>query len=425
MHPDIEQLAAYLDGALDEAAQTVTRAHILTCPTCVARLERLRADARRITMIAAGPAPDLRAAVRARLRRPSLSNWLLRGAALAGALAALFLFALLIGVSSGTVGRLPDRLFVVDQGAGQLIELDAASGKTLGSIAVGDQPSEVLYDRRLDRLYVRLPHGVAAVDSRALTLAGRWAAEPSFGTSAGMALDEARGRLYLSWPDAGVISALGAATLMPIQLAPDRGISFPAGPAPGALLLAPDGKRLFTADSEDGQIWTIDLSDARITASGSLLDRADVRAQRWLALGPDGQTLYVLRAGVRPLLRQVDLRSGKVSGSVLLDNGPQPWDLLLIDTTHLAIPRGDGRIGGVTIVSTDNLSVTARLDPDHDQHHLAAGPGGSFFGLNWLHATVALYDPARTPVIAWQAVPRDGGRPWDGVYIGGGWRWPW
>ena len=51
-----------------------------------------------------------------------------------------------------------------------------------------------------------------------------------------------------------MISVLDAATLVPIQLAPDRRTAFSVGPAPGALLLAPDGKRLFTADSEDGQI---------------------------------------------------------------------------------------------------------------------------------------------------------------------------
>jgi hypothetical protein len=425
MHPDIQQLAAYLDAALDTATQAATRAHILTCPVCAARLERLRLDERRIAASAAGPAPDVRAAVRARLRRPGPANWLLRGAALASALAALFLIALLIGVSSGSVGRMPDRLFAVDQGAGQLIELDAASGQTLRIIDVGAQPSEVRYDQALDRLYLLLPRGIVAIDPRTLAVVGRWTAEPSFGVAAGMALDQARGRLYLSWPDAAIVSVLDAATLAPIRLAPDGRTAFSVGPAPAALLLAPDGRRLFTADSEDGQIWTIDLADDQVTVAGRLLDRADVRAQRWLALSPDGQTLYVLRASGRPSLRRVDLRSGQASDPVLLGSGPQPWDLLLVDPGHLAIPRGDGRIGGVTIVTTGSFSMTAHLDPDHDQHHLAAGPGGSFFGLNWLHGTITRYDPARERPIVWLVTPLDRGRPWAGVYVGGGWHWPW
>src|SRR5262245_35641191 len=113
MHPDLTRLALYLDGALDEAARTDVRGHLLTCPACAARLERLRADAPRITASVAGPTPDVRAAVRARLRRGGRSAWLLRGGALAGALTALLLFALLIGIRAGstTLGRAPDRLF--------------------------------------------------------------------------------------------------------------------------------------------------------------------------------------------------------------------------------------------------------------------------------------------------------------------------
>src|SRR5213078_2038250 len=66
MHPDNKQLAAYLDGALNEAEHATTRAHILTCAACAARLERLRDDARRIATLSSIPAPDVRTAVRAR-----------------------------------------------------------------------------------------------------------------------------------------------------------------------------------------------------------------------------------------------------------------------------------------------------------------------------------------------------------------------
>jgi DNA-binding beta-propeller fold protein YncE len=425
MHPNIQQLAAYLDAALDGATQAATRAHILTCTTCAARLERLRADGQRIASLASSPAPDLRADLRLRLRRPGPASWLLRGATVAGALAALFLFAMLIGVSSGTVGRVPDRLLVIDQSAQQLIELDAANGQTLRSTTIGEQPNELRYHQRLDRVYVLLSDGVAAIDLRTLTVIGRWDADSSFGASAGMALDEARDRLYISWPSAGVISALDAATLTPLQLATDGRATISVGPAPGALLLAPDGQHLFTADSEDGQIWTIDVANDLAAASGRLLDPADVRMQRFLALSADGQTLYILRSGSTPSLQRVELRNWQASEPIPLGDGPLPWDLLLSDPSHLAIPRGDGRVGGVMIVATDNLSVTIHIDPDHDQHHLVAGPGGSFFGLNWLHGSVTRYDPARERAVVWLVTPLDRGRMWEGVYVGGGWRWPW
>src|SRR5262245_17209475 len=126
MHPDTIQLAAYLDGALDEIHQAELRAHMLTCPSCAARLQLLRGDARRIeATLAYRPAPDVRSAVRARLRRANPLAALLRGGALAGALGALLLFALLIGTRSGeTFGRVPDRLFVIDSRQGQLLVLD-------------------------------------------------------------------------------------------------------------------------------------------------------------------------------------------------------------------------------------------------------------------------------------------------------------
>src|SRR5262245_66477902 len=156
MHPERTRLAAYLDRALDEEAQAEVRGHLLTCPACAARVEQLRADARRITASVAGPAPDVRAAVRARLRRTGPTAWMLRGGALAGALAALLLFALLIGVRSGstTLGRTPDRLIVVDRSNGRLLALDADSGAVLDSALVGDTPTKIRYDASGDHLYV-------------------------------------------------------------------------------------------------------------------------------------------------------------------------------------------------------------------------------------------------------------------------------
>src|SRR5690349_5634432 len=107
MHPDNLQLAAYLDGALSDAERAELRAHILTCAACAARLDLRGADGRRITMALAGStAPDVRAAVRARRRRGAARIWLGSALALAGALAALLLFAVLAGMrAGGTAGR--------------------------------------------------------------------------------------------------------------------------------------------------------------------------------------------------------------------------------------------------------------------------------------------------------------------------------
>src|SRR6478735_2916083 len=96
MHPDTHQLAAYLDGAVSDAKRMELRAHILTCATCAARLEQLRADGRRITVaLSRVAAPDVRVVMRGRLRGSAARTWLVRGLALAVALVALMLFAVL------------------------------------------------------------------------------------------------------------------------------------------------------------------------------------------------------------------------------------------------------------------------------------------------------------------------------------------
>jgi DNA-binding beta-propeller fold protein YncE len=367
----------------------------------------------------------VRAAVRAKLRRGSPAGWLLRGASLAGALAALLLFALLIGVSAGgvTVGRAPDRLFVVNKQAGTLLGLDAGSGAIFSTIAVGEQPSQVRYDRRADRLYVLLEQAVAAVDTRTLTVTNRWDAPSRFGASADLALDAPRGRLYVANPAGRSVDVLDTATLTPIG-------SFQFRRAPNALALAPDGDMLFALD-EDGMLWTIGTSNGE--KSGQLLYDSGATWQRgWLAISSDGQTLYALHYGEPATLRRIDVRSGRIGPAVALEAGPPPQDMLLLDDRHLAIARGDANRGGVAIVETDSFRVVGNPDPGFDQHHLVAGPNGTIFALNWLHGTITRYDLDANKR-AWHdrlgstqsSLPRIAPYPYDGAFVPGGWRWRW
>jgi hypothetical protein len=424
MHPDLTRLAEYLDGALDAAARADVRGHLLTCPVCAARLEQLRADARRITASAAGPAPDVRAAVRARLRPSRAAAWLVRGGALAGALAALLLFALLIGARSegGTLGRAPDRLFVVDRNNGQLLALDAGSGAILGSAPVGDTPTRVRYDASSGQLYVMVKQAVLGVDAQTLAVVARWDAPQPFDLTSGMALDTRRGRLYVAQSATASIVALDTATLTPTG-------SFGVGRAPGALVLTPDGGMLFALDG-DGALWTIDTRGG--TRSAQSLSGGESWPLAWLALSAEGQTLYVLHAdgqveSWRPQIWSIDVSSGRISAPVALPPGQAPWDLVRLDDGRLAIPRGDGQVGGIALVAPDDLHLISRINPGTDEHHAVAGPGGSLFTLNFSHGTVKRYDLARSQAETWQ-IELKGQRqamPYDGSFAPGGWRWPW
>jgi len=420
MHPDRLQIAAYLDGALDDEERAELRGHILTCPACAARLERLRDDARRISVALSGSsAPDVRASVRARLRSPARNAWLGQSLALAGALAALLLFAVLVGGrGAATAGRVPDQLVIVDRSNAQLVALDAASRARLATLKLDQLPIAVTYDQIRDRLYVLLAKSVIAVDPRTFQPAGRWEAQEPFASGAGMALDARGGRLYVAQPGGVVALSLGSP-----EIAEER--TFDLGQPPGALALSPDGTALFALNEDQARLWTIEIASG--SARSQTLASSRPRSG-YLSVSGDGRYVYVLLTSVgergdQPGLWRVD-RDGQAPAPTLLTPTPSPWDLELLDTGQLAIPRGDGRVGGVELVAADTLSPTARLEPTYDQHHVVAGPNGTLYGLNFTHATITRFD-ATTRTVAWRTPEDRGLVPWDGVYVRGGWRWPW
>jgi hypothetical protein len=420
MHPDTLRLAAYLDGALDPQAQAELRAHVLTCATCAARLERLRADARRITatLSSGGATPDVRAAVRARLRRPSPGAWLVRGAALAGALAALLLFAMLIAIRSGaTLGRVPDRLFVTDRRGGQVVVLNAFDGARLTSVPAGGSPTNIVYDAWRDRLYVMIEQSIVAFDAQTLAQTARWDSAEPLNPGSGMALDAERGRLYIAQ-----MKGVAALAIDTGAIAPER--SYAVGAAPGPLGLTPDGRTLVILDVNQAALRTIDL------ASGSEESQALSGPQGGfggLAVSADGGSRYVMLRGsvpaTAPSLWRVDA-GGQVSGPATLDTSPPAWDLVLLDAGRLALARGDGVRGGVEIVSTESLGTLFRLEPSYDQHHLAVGPGGALFGMNYTRRTVTRFDADRQAVV-WRTPENGKWEPWEAVFVRGGWRWRW
>lgn len=419
MHVDSHQLAAYLDGALSDAERADVRAHVLTCATCAARLERLRDDGRRIMFaLSSSAAPDVRAAVRGRLRGSIARDWLGRALALAGALVALLLFAVLASArGAGTAGSSPDQLVIIDKSNTQLVALDANSGARLAALKLTEAPIAIKYDEPRDRLYVLLAQSVLAIDPRTLQLDFRWDAQQQFTSGTGMALDARGGRLYVAQPG-GVL----ALTLDAPEITVAR--TYDLGSTPAALAISPNGTTLYALNAEQARLWTIDVADG--SARSQALAASNPRSG-YLGVSPDGGSVYVLLTGAgaggdRPALWRID-RSGQAETPALLAQSPTPWDMELLDTGQLAIPRGDGRAGGVELIAADTLSTTVRLEPDYDQHHVVVGPSGTLYGLNYAHATITRFD-ASTRALAWRTPEDRGLVPWDGVYVPGGWRWP-
>lgn len=413
MHLDTTRLAAYLDNTLDSSEHAAARAHLLTCATCAARLERLRADEQIIRRLAhAGVVPDVRAAVRAKRHRASPLRLLGRGAAFASALAVLLLFALLIGTrSGGAFGWSPDRLFVVDRSRGELVALDPATGAELASAAVGYQPRQVRYSRRADRLYVLDARGIAAVDPQTLTVVARWQPDQHALDGSSFVIDERRGALYVTQPD-------GAPTILDAQTLQQTG-NLPVAAGSTALALGSDGSTIYALDSAAAQLTALTLPPNTAAARTWPLDGRTAEQQGWLVAG--GQAVYVLHAGTRPVLDRIDVRDGSTRRATL-DDGPTPWGLWLLDNGQLAVPRGDSVRGGVEIIDGQILELRQHLDPTADQHAVVVGPANTLFALNWLHGTVTRYDLSRDAPV-WQ-IKLDGRQPWDGEYVPGGWHWP-
>ncbi len=119
-----------------------------------------------------------------------------------------------------------------------------------------------------------------------------------------------------------------------------------AGHMPGALALTPDGRTLCVANRFEQRVRLVDLESGR----QRLIDV--VREPVALAVAPDGTRLYVanLLPEVRPLLDDehpeiaaevsvIDLRAGRVTGSVELPNGSQSLRGIAVspDGRHVAV----------------------------------------------------------------------------------------
>lgn len=410
MHPDTARLAAYLDGALPSAELADVRAHLLTCAACTAQLARLRADAQRIERALASPTPDVRAAVRARLRA-NPARWFMPALGIVAGLAALLVFALLLGAGQfRTAASPPARLFITERSRTQVLALDPATGAQLAAGPLGETPAAIVYDPTRAQLYVALPHAIAALDPATLAVRWRWQAPQEISSNANIVLQAAGGRLYVPQPDGVLALDVGGD-------APAVAHVFTLGAAPQALALTPDGATLLALAPTEARLWSIGTADG--AASSQQLAQPDATRSGWLALSPDGATCYVLltRASpsTTPMVWQINRRDG-ASTTLALGSAPAPWDFAPLEGGLLAVPRGNGTRGGIELLSTVPLSSAAQLDASYDQHHIVVGANDALFGLNFSHGTVTRYDVAAQRVL-WRTPADTGMSPWDGVLV--------
>jgi YVTN family beta-propeller protein len=112
------------------------------------------------------------------------------------------------------------------------------------------------------------------------------------------------------------------------------------------LIIAPDGRRLYTENEEDATVSVIDLPRRK------LLGKVETpRPLAGIAISPDGRTVVAVD-DARPTLFLIDTLAGRVREEVVLKDVPKP--------AQIARYAPDNSLIGVTSLNSDTVSL---IDP--------------------------------------------------------------
>jgi len=112
------------------------------------------------------------------------------------------------------------------------------------------------------------------------------------------------------------------------------------------LIIAPDGRRLYTENEEDATVSVIDLPQRK------LLGKIETpRPLAGIAISPDGRTVVAVD-DARPTLFLIDTQAGRVREEVVLKDVPKP--------AQIARYAPDNSLIGVTSLNSDTVSL---IDP--------------------------------------------------------------
>jgi YVTN family beta-propeller protein len=174
------------------------------------------------------------------------------------------------------------RLYVASEDTGRGIVIDAVTGQTLASLAVGGEPEGVTLspDGRFVYMTSEEDHQVAVIDTAvnkvvATFEVGQRPRFTEFSDDGAMA--------FVSGENDGTITVADAKThkvLRTIKLQGD--LTRPVGMA-----ISHDGKRLYTVTGRGKMLLSVDI------ATGKVLTQVEVGPRPWgVALSPDGKTLF-------------------------------------------------------------------------------------------------------------------------------------
>jgi YVTN family beta-propeller protein len=342
------------------------------------------------------------------------------------------------------------RLYVLCQGSGEVRVLDAATYKTIGTVAVGRVPRGFALSPDGSRLFVAnsWDDTVSVVDTRSLQVTATWpvGAEPS-----SVAQDPAGNFLFVANRISGDVAVLDAGTgAEEKRLAAGRGASY--------MTLSPDGRRLYVTHvypilpahgSELGNRMPPESEIAVIdTARAVVVDRIPLHGIAGVfhvAISADGRLGAVAELHPKNLVPLAHLEHGWAFADTLTlfgaDIGPKPVEIPLDELERyaarpfgVAITPDKSRLyvtsGGSEIVTAidvrrllqtvrarpkpfvEDLSasanyVLARIAVGHDPRGATLSPDGRrLFVANRLDDTIGVIDTRSNRVAA--TIPLDG-----------------
>ena len=178
------------------------------------------------------------------------------------------------------------RIFVMNNGGGNLTVVDPATQAVLGTVTLGGAPEFAQPDGQ-GRLFVNNEelHSVAVVDTRTLKVVATWPLKPH-GTPTGMAIDPAHGRLFVG---------CRSKSLVVLDLATGAIVAaLPIGAGVDACAFDPGLGRVY-ASCKDGTVAVIQADAAGGYALAGTLKTEP--GSKTMALDAASHTLYVPAAG--------------------------------------------------------------------------------------------------------------------------------
>ena len=311
------------------------------------------------------------------------------------------------------------RVYVTNEGSGDLSIIDPVTRAVVGRVALGKRPRGIIAspDQRL--LYIALsgsPVAGPGVDETTLPAADKTADGIAvFDVAAGKVLRVLRG---ISDPEQIAVSPDGATLYVASEdtgrvmfMDARRGViraTLVVGGEPEGLAASPDGKLVYATSEEDSTIAVIDAVQPRVLVRVAVGKRprsiAFLRSARAFVPGENDASLSV-----------IDVASSKVTRrTIIAGKGARPMGVVVA-------PAGDkvfvttGRGGTLASFDAATLAPAGETQVGERPWGVALSPdGGIAFTANGPSNNVTLVDTASMNVVARVAV---GNRPWGVVAV--------